>query len=399
MAPMNAGYLRMRLPTNQELCFGNPGSEFKANIQVRDDRFFRRCVLHGDIGFGESYVDGDWDTDEITPVIAWMILNVENHPLLMGSRPKPSRLHLLKLLNRVRHHWNRNTLQGSRKNISSHYDLGNDFFALFLDPGMTYSCAYFSKLTGESTDSPVNLLELAQEAKYARLCEKLKVQPSDHVLEIGGGWGGFAVHAARHYGCRVTMITLSKEQAAYARERFKRERLSDRIEIHLQDYRHVRGHFDKIVSIEMIEAVGHQYLQSFFRQCHHLLKKEGLLGLQAILSPDHRYESFRKGVDWIQKHIFPGGFLPSFQAILEAIRRTGDLGVYDYEDITPHYAKTLSLWRNNFHRHLEKVKALGFDGRFIRKWDYYFSYCEAAFKMRNISVAQVIFSRPNNHGL
>lgn len=392
MEPMDAGFLELGLPAGEKIHFGKKESEIHARVDVRDDRFFKACVLHGDIGFGESYVDGYWDTDDIVGVISWMILNVEKHPLLMGSKPKPSRLHFFKLLNRFRHRLNSNNPTRVKKNIFSHYDLGNEFFQTFLDSGMTYSCAYFSKLTEESTGD-------AQEAKNARLCQKLRIKSADHVLEIGGGWGGFAIHAAKHFGCQVTTITISEAQCQYARERVRAENLSDKIDVELVDYRHVKGEFDKIVSIEMIEAVGHEYLKTYFEQCHRLLKKEGLLGLQMILSPDHRYESFKKGVDWIQKHIFPGGFLPSLLAIQEAINKTGDLGLYDYEDLTPHYVKTLHAWRKNFNAHLQKVKLLGFDERFIRKWNYYLSYCEAAFKMRNIHVVQAVFTRPNNHSL
>ncbi len=391
MEPMTEGYLRMTLPTGQHLTFGRKGSAAEADIQILNDDFFRKCVLHGDIGFGESYVDGDWETSNIVKVVEWMILNAETHPTLMGSRQKRTRLNLLKILSRFQHHLNQNTVAGSRKNIREHYDLGNAFFETFLDPGMTYSCAYFK--------NDYQSLGEAQSSKYEVMCRKLLIRREDHVLEIGGGWGGFAEFAAVNLGCRVTTATISKEQYEFMQKRFKEKGLSHQIHVELSDYRHLKGRYDKIVSIEMIEAVGHDFLGEFFAQCHHLLKPNGLLGLQMILSPDHRYESFRKSVDWIQKHIFPGGILPSFGQIMRSVGRTGDLGLHAYEDMTPFYARTLSIWREAFNQNSDAVKALGFDEKFMRKWNYYLSYCEAAFSMRNISVAQAVFTRPNNREL
>ncbi len=391
---MTLGSLRLSLPEEKEIVFGIPGGPQEAHARILSNDFFKKCVLYGDVGFGESYVDGDWETDDIAGVIAWMILNVENHPTLMDAREKKTTINFLGFLNHLRHRLNANTVKKSRKNISAHYDLGNDFFRLFLDPGMTYSCAYFDK---HSKDIHASDLAHAQEKKYAELCRKLRLKATDRVLEIGSGWGGFAIHAAKHYHCHVTTITISKEQYEYAKRRFQDEGLSSKIDMRIVDYRHMDGVYDKIASIEMIEAVGHEHLPAYFRQCHKLLKKDGILGLQIILSPDHRYESFRKKPDWIQKHIFPGGLLPSFEAVVSAIRRTGELGLLDYEDMTPFYATTLALWRQNFGRAAAEVKSQGFDEKFIRKWNYYFSYCEAAFRMCNISVAQAVFTRPNNH--
>lgn len=385
---MTLGQLRLVLPEGKEIVFGTGEEVQQVSARIVREDFFKKCVLYGDVGFGEAYVDGDWDTPDISGVIAWMILNVENHPTMMDSRQKRLAVNFLGFLNRLQHHFKTNTIANSRKNIAAHYDLGNDFFKLFLDPGMTYSSAYFAK----GTES----LEEAQGKKYDELCRKLHLKASDKVLEIGSGWGGFASHAARHYGCQVTTITISKEQFEYTCRRVQEENLTEKVKPQLVDYRHIEGVYDKIASIEMIEAVGHDHLGSYFSQCHRLLKKDGLLGLQMILAPDHRYESFRKRPDWIQKHIFPGGFLPSFEAVLIAVRKTGDLGLYDYRDMTPSYARTLLLWRENFGRAEEPLKKLGFDATFIRKWNYYFSYCEAAFRMRNISVVQAVFTRPNN---
>lgn len=389
-SPMKLGRLVITLPDGQRLIYGD-GGEVQADIQIYNPVFFKKCVLYGDVGFGESFVDGDWDSSDVTKVIEWMILNVENHPTLMADKVKSTPVNFLSWINRIQHIFRDNSLIGSRKNIEEHYDLSNDFFKLFLDPGMTYSSAYFKN----STDT----LEEAQITKYDALCRKLKLKPKDHVLEIGSGWGGLAVYAAQNYGCKVTTVTISKKQFEYAKKRIANEKLSDKISIELKDYRSIRGVYDKIISIEMIEAVGDKYLGVFFKQCHDLLKKDGLLGLQMILSPDHRYDSFRKNVDWIQKHIFPGSLLPSMSAIQSAIRSSGTMCLTDYEDMTPSYVKTLSIWKNKFNENLKEVRGLGFDESFIRKWNYYKSYCMAAFRMRNIFVAQAVFSRPNNLSL
>ncbi len=255
---------------------------------------------------------------------------------------------------------------------------------------MTYSSAYFYK-DGLS-------LQEAQLAKYDRLCRQLHLKPTDHVLEIGSGWGGNAIYMAKTYGCRVTSLTISAEQHKLAVERVETEGLSDRVSIELRDYRTLEGQYDKIVSVEMLEAVGHKYLDLYFKKCNDLLKRNGLLAIQVITSPDSRYESLRKGVDWIQKHIFPGSLLPSVAAINGAINRTGDMTMVDLKDIGTDYAKTLKLWYDQFNANLAEVKSLGFDDRFIRKWNYYLCYCEAAFAMRNINTMQLVYSRPNNNG-
>ncbi len=388
LGQMEKGTMTVTMPDGERMVLGDPSADLKADMRILNPVFFKKCMVYGDIGFGESYVDGDWDTQSITNVIRWFILNIENSPAISGSRRRFAPVNWLKTLNRFYHRSRENTLRIARRNISEHYDLSNDFFKLFLDPSMTYSSAYFS--------GPDLTLEQAQTEKYDRLCRQLNIKPSDHVLEIGSGWGGFAVHAARHYGCKVTTVTISEEQFRYAKDRFEKENLSDRINILLTDYRHLSGQFDKIVSIEMLEAVGHRYLKTYFSKCHALLKKDGLLGLQVITCPDSRYESLRKNVDWIQKHIFPGSLLPSLGAMHRAINKTGELSLIDLKDLGAHYAKTLALWRGNFNRNEKQILELGFDRRFMRKWNYYLSYCEAAFFMRNISVVQLIYSRPNN---
>jgi cyclopropane-fatty-acyl-phospholipid synthase len=297
-------------------------------------------------------------------------------------------LNLLKFYNRALHLLRPNSVGTARRNISEHYDLGNDFYRLWLDPTMTYSSAYFT--------APAQTLEAAQIAKYDALCRKLRLIPGDHVLEIGSGWGGFACHAVRHYGCRVTTVTISVEQFNYARERFLREGLADRVDIRLEDYRRLTGKFDKIVSVEMMEALGDRYLETYCAKLHALLKPDGLIGLQYITVPDSRHAELKSDVDWIQKHIFPGSLLLSIGRVNHALNRTGDLFLHHLEDLGLSYARTLRAWFDAFNARLADVRALGFDERFIRKWNYYLQYCEAAFAMRNISVVQAIYTRPNN---
>jgi len=388
---MTLGCLHLELPDGTKRIIGMPGAAISASVRIASGDFFKRCVLYGDVGFGEAFVDGDWDTDDITKVISWFILNVENSPAMSGGRGKKLLINLLGWQNRIRHLLRPNSLTTSRRNISEHYDLGNDFYKLFLDPTMTYSSALFED--GRAT------LEEAQIAKYDRLCRQLKLKPGEHLLEIGSGWGGFSRHAAKNYGVRITTVTISGEQFKYARELFQKEGLADRIEIKLQDYRLLEGKFDKIVSIEMLEAVGDVFLETYFAKCHELLEPGGLLALQMITCPDSRHDSLRKNVDWIQKHIFPGSLLLSIHRVNEALRRTGDLFLYDLKDLGFSYAETLKRWRMTFNENEAGVRALKFDARFIRKWNYYFSYCEAAFAMRNISVVQAVYTRPNNQTL
>ncbi len=388
LSKMNQGTLNLILPNGELVKIGNGLNEIVATIEVKNNYFFKRCVLYGDIGFGEAYVDGDWETDNISNVIKWILLNVDNAPTASGSQAQAFALNILKFFNTIYHKKRANSINGSRKNISEHYDLDNNFFGLFLDPTMTYSCAYFKK-EGMS-------LQEAQIEKYERLCEQLKLKPTDHVLEIGSGWGQNAIHIARQYGCKVTTVTISEEQYKLTKERVEKEKLTDKINILLKDYRLIEGKFDKIVSIEMLEAVGHKFLEVYFKKCNDLLKKDGILAIQVITCPDSRYESLRNGVDWIQKHIFPGSLLPSVSSINKAINNTSDMTLVDLKDMGLHYARTLSAWQKEFNQQLSEVKKMGFDERFIRKWNYYFSYCEAAFEMRNIHVMQMVYARPNN---
>jgi cyclopropane-fatty-acyl-phospholipid synthase len=390
LARMDKGRLELELPDGSRLTIGDEPDIVKARIRICDEAFYLRCILYGDIGFGEAYVDGLWDTNDITAVISWALLNVENAPGISGNKTQTLVLNILKWWNKRSYFKRANTLKGSRQNIAEHYDLSNDFFRLFLDETMTYSSAYFRR------DGMT--LEEAQLAKYERLCEQLRLSPVDHVLEIGSGWGWGAVYMAKRYGCRVTSVTISAEQYQLASQRVKTEGLDNLVEIRLQDYRKLSGQFDKIVSVEMLEAVGHRYLDTYFSKCDELLKRDGVLALQVITCPDSRYDSLRKGVDWIQKHIFPGSLLPSVSAINAAVNRAGEMTLVDLKDLGLHYAATLKIWFLHFNSRLEQAKAMGFDERFIRKWNYYLCYCEAAFRMRNIHVMQLVYTRPNNTG-
>ena len=363
-----------------------------ASIRVLQPDFFRKCFWSGDIGFAEAYMDGDWETPELSAVIAWFILNIDQAPTLSGSqRAQSCALNALRFVNRASHWLRPNSRLIARRNISEHYDLSNDFFALWLDRSMMYSSAKWAK--------PGMTLEQAQVAKNDALCRSLRLRASDEVLEIGTGWGGWAIHAARNYGCHVTSLTLSQQQYEFATARITAARLSDRIEIKLLDYRDVTGRFDKIVSIEMMEAIGHRYLPEFCAVLDRALKPNGLLALQFITCPDGRYEQFRRGVDFIQKHIFPGSLLLSMNRVNEQLSRAGGFVLHQVDDLASDYTQTLQSWQQNFNARIDDVRALGFDERFVRKWRYYFSYCEAAFTMRNISVVQTLHTRPNNPSL
>ena len=340
--------------------------------------------------FGYTFIDGDWETPDLAAVIAWFVLNVDRSPSLSGSRTKALGTNLLRAANRLAHLLRSNSRRTAARNIQEHYDLSNDFFRLWLDPSMMYSSGRWER--------PDFTLEQAQRAKNDALCRKLRLTASDHVLEIGTGWGGWSLHAAREYGCRVTTLTLSPEQLALARERIAAAGLTDRITVRLQDYRDLPAgeQYDKLVSIEMLEAVGHRYLEAWCRVAARALKPEGLMALQFIACADDRYAEIRRGVDFIQKHVFPGSLLLSLNRVNDQLSRAGGFVLHGVEDHGHDYVKTLRAWRDNFRARLGDVRALGFDDRFIRKWSYYLGYCEAAFAMRNISVVQTVHTRANN---
>lgn len=388
LKPMKRGRLVLTAPDGRLFSFGHDVEGPRAHLNVRDKRFFKQCVLYGDIGFGESFEAGEWETDDLVAVLSWMIANAEDNPQLSGSRRKSRSVGWLRMLHRIGHRLRDNTLSGSRRNISDHYDLGNGFFAAFLDSSMTYSSALFE--TGHET------LEEAQRKKYDQLCRMLRLTATDHLLEIGTGWGGFALHAAKTYGCRVTTATISREQFDYAAEMVGQEGLQDQVEVIYSDYRNLRGRYDKIASIEMAEAVGERHLKTYFETLGRLLKPDGLAGLQVILSSDGRFEELKKGVDWIQKYIFPGSLIPSLAALHAAANAAGELNFYELKDMGRSYARTLREWRQRFLESVSHPEIKKFPETFRRRWEYYLAYCEAAFATRHITVAQMLLSRPNN---
>jgi cyclopropane-fatty-acyl-phospholipid synthase len=336
-------------------------------------------------------MEGVWDTPDIKAVITWFIRNMKAKMGAKASSNKLKAVNKMKFFNKLFHIARANTIRTSKKNIFEHYDLGNDFYKLFLDPSMTYSSGIFAK---EDTT-----LEEAQFAKYDALCKKLQLKEGDEVLEIGCGWAGFACHAAAQYGCKVTGVTISQEQLNYGHQRAKDAGLEALIDLRLQDYREITGKFDHIVSIEMLEAVGDKFLPVYFKKCNQLLKPNGALGIQIITVPDSRYDELKRGVDFIQRHIFPGSLLLSLGRISQVMKQTGELTTFQVDDMGLDYARTLSEWHERFNAELPAVKAQGFDDTFIRKWNYYLKYCEAAFATRNISVVQAIYTKPNNEKL
>jgi len=351
-------------------------------------RPFRALVLGGDLGAAESYLDGEWSTDDLPGLVRLFAANAS----LLDRETWLMRV--ARAGDRLLHARNRNTRAGSRRNVRAHYDLGNDLYRLFLDPSMTYSCALFE--TGRET------LEEAQRRKLRRIAEKARVRPGDHVLEIGCGWGSFACLAAKELGARVTGITLSAEQAAWARERVAREGLSDRVGIRLADYRDLPAEgktYDRVVSIEMLEAVGERYLPSYFETVDRLLAPEGIAVIQAITVPDERYARYRRRPDFIQKHVFPGSHCPSVGAIAAAVAARSRLLVHHLEDVGAHYAETLRRWREAFLADLPRVRQLGYDERFARLWDFYLAYCEGAFAARYVGDVQLVLTRAGNRGL
>lgn len=358
-------------------------TELIADIYVHDAQLYSDVIFGGSVGAGEAYMSGFWSTPNLTQVTRLFVRNIDALDA-MDSKQSLIGQYLLKVF-----HWfNRNTKEGARKNISAHYDLGNDFFRLFLDSTMMYSSAIYPK--------PEASLAEASVYKLRCVCEKLQLTPDDHLLEIGTGWGGMAIYAAQHYGCRVTTTTISREQREYALAKVAEAGLGDRITVLFDDYRDLRGQFSKLVSIEMIEAVGHEHYDQYFSTCSRLLKPNGLMLLQAITIADQRYDMARKTVDFIQRYIFPGGSLPSIAVISDFVKRKTDMNILHIEDIGAHYAQTLKHWRDAFHSKLELVRAQGFDERFIRMWEFYLCYCEGGFIERSIGTAQVLMAKPHH---
>lgn len=361
-------------------------------LKIADAAFYRRTLLGGTIGAAESYIDGDWGTDNLTDLIRILIRNMDD-----VSKMERTWSRARKWLHRMRHLRRKNSIGGSRKNIQQHYDLGNDFYSLFLDPTMNYSAGIFNQQTAAQnfphSQSPMHSASLV---KMDRICQKLQLHADDHVVEIGTGWGGLAIHMAKHYGCQVTTTTISQQQYDFAVQAIVSEGLEDRITVLLKDYRDLEGTFDKLVSVEMIEAVGHQFLDTYFSKCNALLKPQGTMLIQAILIGQQHYRSYRKGVDFIRAYVFPGGCLPSAVTIAQSVGRVTTMRMLDFEDMTQHYADTLMHWRNSFMQRLEEVRALGFDEYFIRLWHFYLCYCEAAFAERRCQSVQVMFAQKNS---
>lgn len=380
LGSLRGGQLELVCP-DKTCTFGDASAELRASVEVYDERVFSRVLVGGgDVGFGESYVDGDWSSPDLVSAIRLMVRNLS----LFDERNRFYSV-LSRGLDRLRHALRSNTPGGSRRNIGHHYDLGNEFYRLFLDRSMAYSSAFYET----SSDT----LEYAQIQKFDRICRKLQLGPGDHLLEIGTGWGGFAIHAASRYGCRVTTTTISHQQHAYASDWLKRTGLDGRVRLLLEDYRTLHGRYDKIVSIEMFEAVGFENYDQYFGACNRLLSPHGTMLLQAITMPDRRFDAYRRRCDWIQKHIFPGAELASVSGILQSLARSTQLQLFHAEDIGMHYARTLRDWRQRFVSSLPEVRRLGFGERFIRMWSYYLASCEAAFQERGIGDVQLLLTK------
>jgi len=359
-----------------------PRLDLAVTLHIDHPQLYADAAFGGTVGAGEAYIRGLWRCDDLTGLVR---LFVANRQMMNGmdsawtfvSRP------LLKIF----HFLNSNSRHGSARNIAAHYDLGNALYDLMLDPTMAYSCGIFS--------AENSTLEQASLAKFDAVCRKLRLQHGDRVIEIGAGWGGLAIHAAARYGCHVTTTTISREQHDYAREKIARAGLSDRITLLLEDYRDLKGRYDKAFSIEMIEAVGAEYLDTYLAKCSSLLEPHGAMLLQAITIQDQFYEQARKSVDYIQRFIFPGSFIPSVEAISRSLTRVTDLKIFGLEDIGPHYARTLREWRRNFFDQLPKVRALGYPESFVRLWEFYLCYCEGGFAERQLGDVQLLLTKPD----
>lgn len=376
---------------NHTMQFGNDtrGSsldQIDVTLFVKDSQFYGEVVFGGSIGAGEAYMQGYFECDNLTNLIRLMVRNQSLLDDIESSFAK-----ITAPIQAWLHRVNKNTQTGSRRNISAHYDLGNDFFKLMLDPTMMYSSAIF--------ETSKQSLEEASIAKLKSICKKLDLKPTDHVLEIGTGWGGFAIYAAQRYGCKITTTTISQAQYQLARERIKDAGLESQIEVLLTDYRDLTGEYDKLVSIEMIEAVGHQFYDTYFGACGRLLKPNGMMLLQAITITDQRYASAIKSVDFIQRYIFPGSCIPSVTAMLNSITKSSDMRLFDLEDIGPHYATTLARWRENFFEKIAEVRQLGYPETFIRMWDFYLCYCEGGFEERALGDVHMLLVKPENRRL
>ena len=372
LAKIKKGTVTINDDFSQTFGAGEP----KVTIEVVSPRFYRRTILGGDLGFAESYAKSEWFTDNLTDLITILILNKDN---LSGLDVKWS--FVTKLFAKLGHWRRKNTLSGSKKNIQEHYDLSNEMFMTFLDETMTYSCGFFESETDSLYQSQIN--------KIDKILDKANIQENNHILEIGSGWGALAKRAVERTGCKVTTITLSERQHDYVKKLIESEGLKDNIDIKLIDFRKIEGSYDRIISVEMIEAIGFELFNSYFSRIEELMKPDGTAVIQAITYPDENYETYRKGCDFIQKFIFPGSLLPSVASMKNSINLT-NLKLDDIERIGPHYATTLNLWNKNFNLNLDKIKEMGFDQYFINLWNYYFSYCEAGFANNTIDDVQLV---------
>lgn len=381
---VRVGSLTIILPDGTRHMFGDRASELRGEIHVHDRQALVRMLLGGETGGGEAYMDGLWSSPDLAGLLRWAALNREALALSAGWWRAPAQLSRT-----LAHRRRRNTRPGSRRNIAAHYDLGNDFYRLFLDDTMTYSCAVFA--------TPDQSLADAQRNKYCIMAEGAGLTRGQHVLEIGSGWGGFALYAAGELGCRVTSITISKEQYALARKRVAAAGLDDLVDIQLRDYREIRGTYDAIVSIEMLEAVGAEYYATFFEVCDAALMPGGRMSLQSITFPDAAYEAQRRGANWVQTYIFPGGLCPSL-AVIERATRDTRLLIRSVDDIAANYVRTLREWRTRFMSRLDKVRAMGFDDRFVRMWEFYLALSEAGFATGISQDLQIVLEKRRGIG-
>ncbi|OUW62655.1 MAG: hypothetical protein CBD58_01550 [bacterium TMED198] len=366
--------------------FGDSSSSMKAKVEVLSSDFYVMLGSGGSLGVAEAYAASTWRSDDLVMLIRIVIKNTS-----LMNQLESVWARLLEPLNSFLHWRRKNSLSGSKENILAHYDLSNDFYRLWLDRTMTYSCGIFNDKSSSMEDASIEKLD--------RICRKLNISPEDSILEIGTGWGSFSIHAAKKYGCSVTTTTISDAQYKFALQRIKDEGLTDKVRLLKEDYRKLSGKFNKVVSIEMIEAVGHEFVPLYFKKVSSLLKNDGLFAMQGITYNDQNFDVYKKSVDFIKKYIFPGSCLISIAQVAETIKTDTDLSLVDLEDITVHYARTLKAWRLKFLKELDKVKKIGFSNEFINIWEFYFVYCEAGFLERNIGDYQFVFSKPSRSNI
>ena len=371
---------------NSKIIFGDEGDRLKTEVTIFSSEFYILAGSGGEVGVAEAYAAGYWDSEDMVKLIQIVIKNKDIQRALDSGVAK-----MLSPINKIIHKFRKNTISGSKNNIMAHYDLSNDFFQKWLDKSMTYSCAVFEPKEISLYDASIEKLD--------RICRKIELKSTDHVIEIGTGWGSFALHAVKKYGCKVTTTTISEQQHAYVSKLIDEENLKDKITLLKKDYRDLRGGFDKLVSIEMIEAVGYNYIRNYFEICSNLLKPDGLMAFQGITYHEQGFEHHLKSVDFIKKYIFPGSNLISVNHVLSTIKDFTDLSMVHFEDITKHYAETLKQWRIKYKSILPSIKEMGYSDEFLRIWNYYFIYCEAGFRERYIGDVQIVMAKPGNKNI